>query len=33
MNSGKLNDWLGLLANVGVVVGIIFLVLELQQNR
>jgi hypothetical protein len=29
----KLNQWLGILANVGVVVGIVFLVFELQQSQ
>lgn len=34
MNVGKLNDWLTLCANVGVLVGILFLIFELQQaNR
>lgn len=33
MNNGKLNEWLTLLANFGVVTGIIFLVIEVRQNQ
>lgn len=33
MDTDKLGSWLGLLANFGVLVGIFFLVLEMQQNR
>lgn len=33
MRSGRLNDWLTLLANFGVVVGIVFLVIEVRQNQ
>ncbi len=32
MNLDKLNQWLSLVANLGVMVGIIFLVVELSQN-
>ena len=32
MNSEKLNDWLGLLANFAVIVGIVFLIIEINQN-
>ena len=32
MNIDKLNQWLTLLANIGVLAGIVFLALELQQN-
>ena len=32
MNLDKLNQWLTLLGNLGVVVGLIFLVIEVQQN-
>jgi hypothetical protein len=32
MNSEKLNSWLGVFANIGVVVGIVFLALEVNQN-
>lgn len=32
MNLGKLNDWLTLLANIGVIAGIIFLAFEIRQN-
>ena len=33
MNTENLNRWLTLCANIGVVIGIIFLALELQQNN
>ena len=33
MNTDNLNRWLTLCANIGVVIGIIFLALELQQNN
>ena len=33
MNDGKLNEWLTLLANFGVVIGIVFLVIEVRQNQ
>ena len=33
MNSEKLSNWLGVLANFGVLVGILFLVLEMRQNQ
>jgi len=33
MNAEKLNHWLGLGANLGVLIGIIFLAIELQQNN
>ena len=33
MNNEKLNSWLSLAANLGVLVGIIILVLEVQQNN
>ena len=33
MDTGKLNSWLTLLANVGVLVGIFFLAIELRQNN
>ena len=33
MNAEKLNSWLGVTANIGVVVGIIFLALEVRQTR
>lgn len=33
MNLDKLNDWLTLLANLGVLVGLIFLILELNQSN
>lgn len=32
MNLSKTNEWLSLIANIGVLVGIVFLVLELNQN-
>ena len=32
MNLDKINTWLSLLANFGVLVGVLFLVLEMQQN-
>ena len=32
MNTEKLNHWLALIANIGVLVGIIFLVIEIRQN-
>ena len=32
MDKNRLNQWLSLAANLGVIIGIIFLVLELQQN-
>ena len=32
MNSEKLNRWLALLANIGVIAGIVFLAVEIQQN-
>ncbi len=33
MNAEKLNSWLGVLANFGVLVGIVFLALEVRQTR
>ena len=33
MNLDRLNDWLTLLTNVGVLVGIFLLVIELRQNQ
>jgi len=33
MNAEKLNNWLGLGANIGVLIGILLLVYELNQNR
>lgn len=33
MNVDKLNKWLALIANVGVLIGILFLILELQQSN
>jgi hypothetical protein len=33
MKKGKLNEWLTLLANFGVVTGIVFLVIEVRQNQ
>ena len=33
MKRGKLNEWLTLLANFGVVTGIVFLVIEVRQNQ
>ncbi len=33
MDTNRMNQWLSIAANFGVIVGIIFLVLELQQNR
>ncbi len=33
MKAEKLNSWLGVLANIGVLVGIIFLALEVRQTR
>ena len=32
MDSDKLNDWLTLVANVGVIAGIVFLAIEVRQN-
>ena len=32
MNSQKLNDWLTLAANVGVIAGIVILAIEIRQN-
>lgn len=32
MNTDKLNDWLSLLTNVGVLIGIVLLIVELNQN-
>ena len=32
MDTKKLNDWISLVANVGVVLGLVFLVIELRQN-
>jgi hypothetical protein len=32
VNTNKLNDWLSLTANVGVILGIVFLAIEIQQN-
>ena len=32
MNSEKINSWLSLLANIGVVVGLVLLIIELNQN-
>jgi hypothetical protein len=32
MNTEKLNDWLGIAANLGVILGIVFLVIEINQS-
>jgi len=32
MNTEKLNSWLGVLANIGVIAGIVFLAFEIRQN-
>jgi hypothetical protein len=32
MNTQKLNDWLGIAANLGVILGIVFLVIEINQS-
>ncbi|MCP5347658.1 MAG: hypothetical protein R3F41_19085 [Gammaproteobacteria bacterium] len=32
MNTSKLNDWVSILANIGVLIGIVFLIVEIQQN-
>ena len=32
MNTEKLNDWLGIAANLGVILGIVFLVIEISQS-
>ena len=32
MNTSKLNEWLGLCANIAVLIGIVFLVFELRAN-
>ena len=32
MNLGKLNDWLGVLTNIGIVVGLVYVALEYEQN-
>ncbi len=32
MNADKLNDWLGIAANLGVILGIVFLVIEINQS-
>ena len=32
MNSGKLNNWLSLGANIGVVIGLVLLIIEIGQN-
>ena len=32
MNYTRLNDWLALLANVGVVIGLVLLIFEIRQN-
>ena len=32
MNTEKLNSWLGVLANIGVIAGIVFLAMEIRQN-
>ncbi len=32
MNTDRVNDWLSLLTNVGVLIGIVLLIIELNQN-
>ncbi len=32
MNASKLNDWLGIAANIGVIVGLVFVGYELRQT-
>lgn len=32
MNASKLNEWTGIISNIGVMVGIIFLIVEISQN-